>query len=120
MDHFNPLLLEVWREVCRHIEIGESVSRLAPLLARSLPADILLVRHVDPARGHIETLATGSCGAKPPPLPTRSDCPAAGMDRVVAWCRQSLVLHAWSPEGRGHNLPGLLPDGLRGDVLAAP
>lgn len=32
MERHAGLLLDVWREVCRHIEIGDSVERLAPLL----------------------------------------------------------------------------------------
>jgi transcriptional regulator with GAF, ATPase, and Fis domain len=120
MHPFNPLLLEVWREVCRHLEIGESVARLAPLLAGSLPVDVLLVRHVDPVRGHIETLATGSCGPEAIALPARSDCPASGMDRMVTWCREGRVLHGPSSEALRKQLPGLLPPGLRGEVLAGP
>ena len=62
MERFSPLLLDVWREVCRHIEIGESVARVAPILVRRLPVDLVLVRRIDFQRGSLETVATGVCG----------------------------------------------------------
>ena len=37
MQRFRQILLEVWREACRHIEIGESTLTIARLLSRQLP-----------------------------------------------------------------------------------
>ena len=65
------LLLDVWREVCRHLEIGESVGRLAPILARRLPVRFLLVRHFDLQRSCLETVATGCCASHPMTLRPR-------------------------------------------------
>ena len=61
MERHASLLLDVWREVCRHIEIGESIERLGPILMRRLPIDTILIRRLDPARSCVETVATGHC-----------------------------------------------------------
>ena len=57
MDSSPQMLLNVWREVSRHIRIDESVTRVMPLLSPGLPLDALLVRHVDLARTSLETVA---------------------------------------------------------------
>jgi hydrogenase-4 transcriptional activator len=38
------LLLDVWREVCRHIEIGESIERLGPILLRGRPVNAIMAQ----------------------------------------------------------------------------
>jgi transcriptional regulator with GAF, ATPase, and Fis domain len=119
MQRFSPLLLDVWREVCRHIEIGESAERVAPILARRLPADFLLVRHFDLARSGLETVAQGQCRPGPVDLRARSECPLPVMDRVVRWCRRGEVLRG-EAKALHQDLPGLLPEALEGDVLAGP
>ena len=59
MEDSAQLLLDVWREVCRHIAIDEAVGRLTPVLMRRFPLDELLVRHIDVPRRCIDTLAEG-------------------------------------------------------------
>src|ERR1700722_2921208 len=48
------LIFDVWREVCRHLEIHESVERLLPRLAESLPLDALAIRRIDRPRSCLE------------------------------------------------------------------
>jgi hypothetical protein len=40
------LLFEVWREACRHIVIGEFLTRVAPLLRRELAFEAVILRRV--------------------------------------------------------------------------
>jgi transcriptional regulator with GAF, ATPase, and Fis domain len=113
------LLLEVWREVCRHIEIGESVARVAPILAKRLPADFFLVRHLDLNRSFLETVATGECRSTAIELRPRSECAPGAMDRIINWARQQQVVRRRA-EDLESELPGLLPTGVEGEVLAGP
>jgi transcriptional regulator with GAF, ATPase, and Fis domain len=53
------LILEVWREVCRHLEIHESVERLLATLAAQIPLEALAIRRVDRQRSCLETVACG-------------------------------------------------------------
>ena len=117
MEKFMPLLLDVWREACRHIEIAESVARMAPVLVRRVPADLVLVRRLDVQRSCVETLATGLCRPGPVPGQIRTDCTSEQMEHLVNWCRQGRVLRNNAREVYGV-VPGLLPPGVEGQVLA--
>ena len=118
MERFSPLLLDVWREVCRHIEIGESVARVAPILVRRLPVDLVLVRRIDFQRGSLETVATGVCGEQVA-LKPRSDCPEDLLDEIRRWAERGQVIRLAAGQVR-EQLRGVLPDGLEGDVLCGP
>ena len=99
------LLLGVWREACRHIDIDQSAERIAHLLANHIPADLLIVRRIDAGRHLHETVALGAC--RPGvglPFHPRTEC-----------SRLELVPHpTWGQQGRvsrwrvGREL--LLPD----------
>jgi transcriptional regulator with GAF, ATPase, and Fis domain len=119
MDAFSPLLLELWREVCRHIEIGESVERLAPILARHLPAGFLIVRHFDISHSRLETVATGLCQPGTVAFPPRSELSPHDLDRLLVWCRRTRNLRLDASKVMSQ-LPGLLPAGMQGAVLAGP
>src|SRR6516164_7804830 len=92
MERFSGLLLDVWREVCRHIEIGESVARVAPILARRLPVDLILVRRLDIPRANVETVAIGVCRGDPASLRAKSECPAETLERILIWAEKKEIV----------------------------
>ena len=100
------MLLEVWREVCRHLEIRESVTRIAPLLAQQLPLDLLLVRRIDRDHSSVDTVAVGRPSAGPLPAATRTTCTAAmlGINPHTVRARMRKLGVEWSkyrsPRGR--------------------
>ncbi len=53
MDEFQALLLEVWREACRHTDIATSTAAIAALVARRMPVDHVGVLAIDWARARI-------------------------------------------------------------------
>lgn len=57
MQSFQPVLLKVWREACRDIEIGRAAADIARLLTGDLPLARLLIRRVDIRRKCLETVA---------------------------------------------------------------
>jgi len=59
MEKFNEILLDVWREACRNIEITESLPRIAQMLVKHLPLKQILIRRIDTAHLYLDTLATG-------------------------------------------------------------
>jgi transcriptional regulator with GAF, ATPase, and Fis domain len=113
------LLLDVWREVCRHIEIGESAGRVAPLLKQHLPVEAVLIRQIDLPHSWVETLATGTGPSGRFSAPPRTSCSAPDLDRLLVWCKAEKPLRASAPAAR-ERLPGLLPSGIEADVLAGP
>jgi transcriptional regulator with GAF, ATPase, and Fis domain len=116
MTTLAPLLLEIWRECCRHIEIEEATARGAELLANRLPLAGMLVRRLDVARGAVETCAVaGSLGQGA----SLSPLSAPALESLVAWAREGQVVKGGARE-LTVRLPGLVPDGLDGEVLAGP
>jgi transcriptional regulator with GAF, ATPase, and Fis domain len=86
------LLLEVWREVCRHIDIDESLARIAPILAQTLPVTRVLVRRVDREAQRLVTIAEGSVAQEPAAPPAaRSDLDGAALALVTGWLKQDQV-----------------------------
>jgi len=119
MNDFISILQDVWREACRHIEIGESIGRIAPVLVQRMPLDLMLVRRIDLERSCVETLATGVAGRHRPPGSARSDCSAEALERLLQWCRRGEVVRGDVQEVQ-QKCEALVPEGLTGDVLAGP
>ncbi|MEQ1502264.1 MAG: sigma 54-interacting transcriptional regulator [Myxococcota bacterium] len=111
-----PLLLEFWREVCKHLDIDESVRNLAPLLAAELPMDRLVIRRLDPERRRIETVATGGGELA---LPIRRDLAEHELSRVLSFCAAGRV-RGW-PAGQVDALRELIaPPRLDQALIAGP
>src|SRR5207248_545930 len=84
----NTLLSEVWREVCRHIEIGESVDRVAPIVAERLPLTSMIVRRLDLHHSALETVAMAPANVPGSPRSTFSE---EALERLLIWCRGEKV-----------------------------
>ncbi|MBX3414741.1 MAG: sigma-54-dependent Fis family transcriptional regulator [Pirellulales bacterium] len=119
MEQFNQLILDVWREACRHIEIGESVAANAPILFHRLPVDAVLVRQIDLERSCVETVAAGACRPVPLPKQNRTDCTPEQLRALASWCRAKESLHLANGQLQSA-LTGLLPTDLEGEILAGP
>src|SRR5271157_3243726 len=108
MDSSPQMLLNVWREVSRHIRIDESVTRVMPLLSDRLPLDTLLVRHVDLAKTSLETVAAAMIHPGQASGGAKTECTPENLDRILAWCREGHLVRADSRPIK-RQLPGLLP-----------
>jgi transcriptional regulator with GAF, ATPase, and Fis domain len=114
------LLLDVWREACHHIEIGEFVARIAPRLAQRIPFRMMAVRRVELDHLRLETLATGPGVAPALAAPrARTDGTAQELEQVAAWCRGNKCLQA-GPGERTQLLRLLCPPDIELPVLAGP
>jgi len=109
------LLLEVWREVGRHIEIAESVERIAPILAQTLPATRVAVRRLDRAARQLVTLAEG--GERRAAESARRDLDAAELKLVADWLKPGRV-QVWKA-GEGDRLRALLATGETREAVVA-
>ncbi len=117
---FQPVLLEVWREACRHIEISQSTENIARILAEHMPISHVLVRRIDPQRGLVETVAAGLTSPEVRLPEARTECSAAQMGELSAWCGQGQVAAARGGESRPAALDLAIPQGIEGDVLVGP
>ncbi len=119
MEQHSRLLLDVWREACRHIEIAEATDLITPLIVRHLPVDQLALRVIDLERGTVDTVAASARDHSRPGARLRSECSPEDIDRLLQWCLRGEIVHEKVTALR-KRLPGLVPEGVTGDVLAGP
>jgi hydrogenase-4 transcriptional activator len=119
MERFTKILLGVWRELCRHIEILESIDHVAHLLRQHLPLGAILVRSFSLRPAAIETIAASLGELEIPLEPHRQELIPVEVDSFVAFCCEGKVLHASAAELR-KRLADAIPVGVDGDLLAGP
>ena len=119
-EDFQPALAGLWREACRHAEIGEFTKTVAKILVEQMPIGQLLVRRLDQLRPCIDTAAVGFSVPDYLLPDVRSECSTANMDEVLQWCREGQVAHRGAPGWADAPVEILVPTGLRGDVLIGP
>jgi hydrogenase-4 transcriptional activator len=115
-DAFQDLLLDVWREACRHIDIRESAATLGEMLGEHFPLEFLSVLRFDAAAKAVESVAIAP-GTNSPAAP--ATCTAAQWRKLSSWSRSENVLHGKS--GKASAELGLLVPHHQGfDLLAGP
>jgi transcriptional regulator with GAF, ATPase, and Fis domain len=112
------VLVDVWREACRHQEIQESTHTIAGILGKLGPIGQLLVRKIDPQRNGLETVAVGV------PVPdyllpeARTTFDECQLKDFLAWCRKRQILHQDTSRYHRDLLATIVPPGLTADILA--
>ncbi len=120
MQHHHTLLLDVWREACRHIEIGEFTETIASFLLPQMPVDQIFVRRLDWQRSCVETLAVWR-GSQASPLPdARVELTPDTCEMLRSWCREGRVTRDRSVRTPGGLHATVVPAGIQGEVLAGP
>ncbi len=118
MQRFRQVMLEVWREACRHIEISESTRTIARQLARQLPLEQVIVRRIDRESASMLTVAAAPVDANLPIKENRREFSPQEFGRLQSWAGSGRLLR------RGKRLTGALglviPPDIEADVLAAP
>jgi hydrogenase-4 transcriptional activator len=109
---------QLWREICRHPEIGGVLVKLAPQLRQELPLSAVFVRRFDLARRSLETVGEEARQDRELPQHAHSEYSETQLEAVLAWCREGRVLHG-TPSA-SPLIAVLAPPGVRGDVLAGP
>jgi transcriptional regulator with GAF, ATPase, and Fis domain len=120
MQKFQGLLLGVWQEACRHIEITESAATVARMLQQTMPLQCLLVRRLDISHSAIETIAWGAPGENhflPPSA--RTELTASKLKRLLEWASKGDLIHSQGVR-RISEIALVTPDEIQGDVLLGP
>jgi transcriptional regulator with GAF, ATPase, and Fis domain len=119
MEGLENILLDVWREACRHIRIEESTAAIAEMLVARTPVGQVLVRRLDMPRSGLETVAFGPAAPEVSLDGARTACTPEQFQELLTWCEKGGVLladrHNGFPSGVGKQI---VPAGLTGDVLA--
>lgn len=120
MDQFRTLLLDVWREVCRHIEIERSAETIARILIHRMPIDRLSVIAFDFSRSLVIPRAVGFNEDHASRLPSPRTLSATDCRLLRAWvARQEVIRHRKGDQP--HDVIRLLVgDPIDGGWLAAP
>jgi transcriptional regulator with GAF, ATPase, and Fis domain len=114
LKQFGDLLLAVWQEACRHIDIAESTTTIARMLAARMPVDAVVVREVDVKRSRLETVAIGTAGRRATLDPGPTYCSTAQLTRLLAWCRRGEVADR---NARNAPVPLCVPAGTTAEAL---
>ena len=119
MERFQSLLLSVWREACRHIELSESAAVIAGLLEEHLFLELLMVRQFDFGNSTLRTVAIGQVQSGP--FHATPDTPAspARWERLITWAQCGTTLASPATRRTGE-IALLVPPEVEGDVLAGP
>lgn len=97
MQPFLSLLVAVWREACRHIQIGESAGNIARLLGEHMPVDRFALFRV--AKGSDRLSLAAFAPSDHPPIAASVDPLSAGArDRLLEWIGRREVVRLVSDE----------------------
>lgn len=120
MSDFHALLLDVWREACRHIDIAQSTRTIARILAGRMPIERVGVLDLDLTKGLVVPRAIGCVDGQEALLPVAHALRPADRRLLHAWLRgRQIVLH--NPGDQPHDAMRLLVgDAIDGSWLAAP
>lgn len=114
----DSLLLELWREVGRHLELSESIPAIGGMLAHQLPLAGLLVRVVDGQHSALETVAVHGAGLTGLSR-ERVTLSAARHKRLQSWCSGGELLHAGRGKRAGETAT-LVPPEVTDEIIAVP
>jgi transcriptional regulator with GAF, ATPase, and Fis domain len=115
------VLLDVWREVGRHLDVQTCVGEVVLRLRDHLPPALILVRRLDADRSCLETVATSSIGRPgiSSPAQRRTECSARDLADLNIWGRARQVSSRRAPApDRVRDL--VRPRDLDGDWIAGP
>ncbi|MEX2316105.1 MAG: sigma 54-interacting transcriptional regulator [Pirellulales bacterium] len=114
------LLLPVWQQVCRHLEISESAQAIATLLGEYLPLHSLVLRRLEPEHRRVRTVAN-SVTRPVDNVPGDVHLSAADWKRLERWARQRRAVHKAADPRQAESILGLLEQPTpRSDLILAP
>jgi hydrogenase-4 transcriptional activator len=117
LEQFQSLILSVWREACRHIEIDESTATIAKMLAQTMPIDSVLVRRFEAESRTVETLAVGQVSLSPFHAAPTTTATLARWKRLEQWAETGKLIHCPASRRSGE-ISLLVPDEVEGELIA--
>jgi hydrogenase-4 transcriptional activator len=112
------LLMSLWREACRHIEIQAFTETLAGLLQGRFPFQQIWVLRLDQTRPGVETLAVGVTGGGCILPSAQTPCPPGPWQALLAWCRRGVLARGTRRTLADEHWPVLVPAELEEEILA--
>ena len=119
MDQFYKVLTSVWQEACKHIELQESMPRIASLLLEDLPLQQILIKQVDLESATIKTLAAGFPNIQKEEQGVRT-CSNRQVKNLKRWLKTDTLFHYQKDDDRDGISCLYASHKLEGAVLIAP
>jgi transcriptional regulator with GAF, ATPase, and Fis domain len=119
MERFRDVLLEVWREACRHIELERSAGTIGRIVSGHLPIQALRVYRADAQRRTLDAVGFGNWHDAQP----SASCHAwssADWRRWEAWCRRGRVEHCRPEAVVPAAVRPLVPTDAKVELLVGP
>ncbi len=120
MKKFQSVLLNVWQEACRHIEISEMTRNIAPMLLHDMPLEQVVILRIDPGEGCLEAVALGFPGRKDAATVPHSECPKEDMDTLLSWCERGEIFRCGAGAPLKKPMQVFVPPGINRDSIAGP
>jgi len=117
MEKFQSVLLSVWQEACRHIEINELVQKIAPMLRNDIPLDQVMILKVDSAEGFLDIVALGFTDPRHIQPHTQITYSKESFKKLLKWCRRGEVFHHRADDSTQTPPQTVLLAGVRRDAL---
>ena len=118
-DDDRDLLSDIWREVCRHIEIHASASNIAEALGCQMPLAALVVRRYDAPSQTLLTVAIAGPGPAEHQVAARTALTSDQLRRLLAWAAANQIRSIPRVDLR-RGLSFLVPPEIPGEALAGP
>ena len=119
MYEFRDLLVNVWREACRHTEITQSTRPSLAFWRANCRSNRSWYGEWTRTGRCVETVALGLQVPEGLLPEARTELSSAQMEGLLAWCGRDEVIHAGTGSPRPELLM-ILPARVRADVLAGP
>jgi hydrogenase-4 transcriptional activator len=119
-ERVGPLLLAIWQEVCRHLDISESAQAIARLLAERVPLQSLVLRRLETDGRRVRTLAVSSEHRRDS-VPGDIHLTAADWKTLSQWMRNRAAIHRATEKRRAAKILSLFDLHVSdNDVYLAP
>ncbi len=119
MERHTTLLLAIWREVCKHVELAQSLERTFTPIARRIPIDRVLIRRMDLQRSMLETIAVADASGPSRTDQTRSALQGSEAEELLAWCRRGQAARVGVRGSKPPSLSAIHAAG-RSDMIIGP
>ena len=119
MERFSGLLLNVWRQVCSHVKLEESLPRIGPMVRERLPAKLIGVLRIDLASQRLDAVTIQEQTKEHPSWPRHRALAEKELESLLTWGRAETVLRASSPSAQ-REMVELLSCDHKGDLIAGP
>ena len=100
MERFSGLLLNVWRQVCSHVKLEESLPRIGPMVRERLPAKLIGVLRIDLASQRLDAVTIQEQTKEHPSWPRHRALAEKELESLLTWGRAETVLRASSPSAQ--------------------